>query len=447
MYWLDISTSARWRGPHVGISRVEFELLLYAIKTGEIGLCVFDKRAGIFRKVSRDQARGMVAGQGLLPWNDEVEHEHRHALRFRHPFRSHPHLWYLAQRLRRRYRDLRKTEILSLHQRKFGSGPKPRPELDLTHLPPVALGNTDVVISVGLDWEFKDLRRIIDLKAELGFRYISMVHDLIAISHPEFVAPGYPEKLNDYFGELFWLADGVICNSQAIRREVEEHLSTRGSCNPKLVIATLGVSNAQGDAGQLPSILRDQKFVAVVGTLEPRKNLRTIYAAWQVAIRDGMVDPRLHTLVLVGRKGWIIDDLLHEMTSNPLVADNIVVLGAVGESMLMAIYQHAAALAFPSFYEGFGLPLAEAMSFGTPCLSSGQGALAEVGAGLVTEIDPFDVMGWAQFMSRALTDDAWHSQQKSRLQDFQPITWEQASEDFFKIVFQEFPECMQTSSH
>ncbi len=447
MYWLDISTAAQWRGWHVGITRVEFELMDHALGCEDVSFCAFDLRNGIFREVSREQVRAISSRKLLINLSRGGSDEERRMSRIRHPFRSSPLLWYLSQRIRRRHRNLRKIEIINLHRQKFDHDQQQIPIIQSTQLRPVKLGETDVVISTGLDWDFKDIRKIIDLKRRDRFRYVAMVYDLVALNSPQFVVPGSAERLTDYFGELFWLADHIICNSRAVEKDVREHISTLASANPNVSVVPLGVSISLGQFEKLPRELRGNKYIAAIGTLEPRKNIRTLYVAWEVAIRDGLIDPSLHKLVLVGRKGWSVDDLVRDIGLNPNTAGSVLITGSVDESTLMSIYEHASAIVVPSFHEGFGLPLAEAMAFGKASLSSGQGALAEVGAGLVTEIDPYDVMAWARAISRALTDDTWRSQQEVLLAGRRSKSWGQVASDFFNIIFQEFPECRMVSSH
>jgi glycosyltransferase involved in cell wall biosynthesis len=126
-------------------------------------------------------------------------------------------------------------------------------------------------------------------------------------------------------------------------------------------------------------------YFLYVGTLEPRKNLpRALRAFARVAptLRD-------HSFVLVGQPGWQYEAVLRE-ASRPELAGRVTFVGYVPEEDLPALYSHATALVYPSLYEGFGLPVVEAMACGTPVLTSRSSSLAEIAEGAARLVDPAD---------------------------------------------------------
>src|SRR5450759_2114700 len=96
-------------------------------------------------------------------------------------------------------------------------------------------------------------------------------------------------------------------------------------------------------------------------------------------MRTNQIDPNHDRLVFVGRHGWATDDLVREIETNPLTRETIVILHHASDALLALLYRSCAFVVFPSLYEGFGLPLAEALGYGKLCISSGAAALAEVG--------------------------------------------------------------------
>src|SRR5581483_5989443 len=126
----------------------------------------------------------------------------------------------------------------------------------------------------------------------------------------------------------------------------------------------------------LPSGLQPG-FLLAVGTIEPRKNLRRVAAAY------GRLDGA-PPLVVAGKPGWAYGDTLDVLRATPGVR----LLGHVDDPTLAALYRDAAALVFPSLYEGFGLPLLEAFAAGLPALTSDRGSLADLGAGAALVVDP-----------------------------------------------------------
>ncbi|MEO5561233.1 MAG: glycosyltransferase family 1 protein, partial [Dokdonella sp.] len=160
--------------------------------------------------------------------------------------------------------------------------------------------------------------------------------------------------------------------------------------------------------------LADRAYLLVVATQEPRKNLVRLaraYAALPIALRAR------HPLVIVGARGWLNAEL--EAALAPLEAHGEARrLGYVAEDDLPLIYAGAHAFAFPSLYEGFGLPVLEAIASGVPTLTSNVSSLPEIArdaVGAITlNVDPFDETALRGGLERVLQDSAWRDQASPR---------------------------------
>jgi alpha-1,3-rhamnosyl/mannosyltransferase len=165
------------------------------------------------------------------------------------------------------------------------------------------------------------------------------------------------------------------------------------------ILATLGKHGLEHSA-----------YLLVVATLEPRKNLARLvraYAALPVATKTR------HPLVIVGARGWLNQEL--ERTLAPLEASGTVRrLGYIGEDELPQNYAGAHAFAFPSLYEGFGLPVLEAMASGVPVLTSNVSSLPEVAGDAALLVDPNDEEALRDGLARLLDDTAWRTQASTR---------------------------------
>jgi glycosyltransferase involved in cell wall biosynthesis len=126
-----------------------------------------------------------------------------------------------------------------------------------------------------------------------------------------------------------------------------------------------------------------ERYVLFVGTIEPRKNLTRLLHAFEALHADGLCD----ALVIVGKRGWLYGDFFAELERSS-VRDAVLYPGYVPDESLPAIYAGARILAFPSLYEGFGLPALEAMACGTPVACSGTSALPEVVGDAALTFDP-----------------------------------------------------------
>ena len=140
-------------------------------------------------------------------------------------------------------------------------------------------------------------------------------------------------------------------------------------------------------------------YFLCVGNLEPRKNLARALRAF------ARIAPSLpaHRFVVVGRPGWKYDDVLAE-AARPELAGRVELRGYVGEDELPALYRGATAFVYPSLYEGFGLPVIEAMACGAPVLTSRVSALPELAEGAAVLVDPTDEAALAEAMHALATD-------------------------------------------
>ncbi len=224
---------------------------------------------------------------------------------------------------------------------------------------------------------------------------VVMVHDLDFMRHPEWT---HREIRRDYprlAGPHARRADRVVVPSQYTADEVRRILEVPAD---HIAVCPPGVPEWLSPARGF-----DQKgYLLFMGTLEPRKNIRTLLAAYQRLLASGANVPKL---ALAGKIGPEADACLDSLTKPPLCG-NVELLGYVAESERQRVYAGARALVLPSFDEGFGMPVLEAMSLGIPVIASARGALPElVGeAGLL--IDPTNEVALCEALARVATNDA-----------------------------------------
>jgi len=181
------------------------------------------------------------------------------------------------------------------------------------------------------------------------------------------------------------LATMVITPTESIRREVMERFRI-----PPGRIAAVPLA-ASGNFRPAPAPPRDKPYFLHVGVLEPRKNLPLLLATWRAVRERHDVD-----LILAGRRRSGFPPLPEE--------PGLHVMGEVPESDLPGLYSGAAAVVCPSHYEGFGLPVLEAMQCGAPVLTSGDPAISEVAAGAAIRLDPGRGAAWTEAMTAILLD-------------------------------------------
>lgn len=404
----------------------------------ELTFCIYERSRNQFFPIDDEAASDILDGRLRIDFAPEPPPARRNALnavrrKIRRAMRTNVTLYQAFQRLRgRRYT---REELLRIQREEFEGLSKRVEHLSRVSRGPANLDAATCIVSVGLDWQYKDVRGLWALKQSSGFRYVPMIYDFIPLSFPHFVSPGYDAFLADYFGELMWLADCAMCISLSTRKDwmrfcdgfgidVPAHTFPLGCDLPGLPAQT-----------ELPQALRGKRFALFVSTIEPRKNHRVLYDAWDRCVRSGAVDAKRDRLVFVGRLGWAVDDLMRELSANPATHGSIVVLNNVDDAMLATLYRECAFVVFPSFWEGYGIPVAEALGYGKPCFSSDAGSLCEIGGDLVVRIDPKDTIGWADAIShymRSPTElDDWGRRIRA---EYRPVTWDASAQHFFSTV-------------
>lgn len=459
-YWFDISTLSRWQGAAVGIIRVERELAVRA--RHELGrnlaFCVYDLGTDRFRAVDNELASSIIAGHASIEYRllgqkvmDRVSSsESRLRLRrhVRRQLRRSATVYRIFQRLRGR--NFTRLEIQALRDAEFNScvtvptGPgvlrNSVSAWTIWDLEVLDMGPNDTIISGGLDWDHKRIRRIGALKQNGGFKYVAVLYDLIPLRFPHYVVPSYVDLLRDYFGELFWIADHLMCISNATQRDFLDHCEMFAIPPPRSDVFPLGsdLRNGIGDRSApvaQPESLVGKVFALFVSTIEPRKNHRVLYEAWDQAMLEGRLDPERHRLVFVGRIGWAVGDLIHEVRNNSRTKDTILIMDHVGDEMLQVLYQLCTVTLFPSHYEGYGLPVAESLAYGKPCIASSSGSLGEIGGDLVRRVAPRDIFQWSRAIVEALTHEAPMSEwQKRIVSSHVVVTWDKAAAVFFRAI-------------
>ncbi|MCO6418562.1 glycosyltransferase family 4 protein [Siccirubricoccus sp. KC 17139] len=229
--------------------------------------------------------------------------------------------------------------------------------------------------------------RLRALKAE-GMRFVPFIHDLIPLTHPEYTRPRQVAHHAARVTTVTALADGLLVNSAATAAELRPHFARARRALPPLAIAPLGVETAPPPAGPLPA----EPYFVCLGTIEPRKNHLLLLQLWRELAEQGV--PQLPRLLLIGRRGWENEHILRMLERCQALRGHVEELGPLPDAEARRVLAGARALLFPSFAEGYGLPLAEALGLGVPAIASDLPALREVGGAVPDYLSPNDGAAW-----------------------------------------------------
>jgi len=243
---------------------------------------------------------------------------------------------------------------------------------------------------------------------------VGTVHDLSHIQCPQFHPQARVDYLKLALASSLARTGHVITVSESVRREMIEY----GLMPPERItaihLAADTIFRPHAPHMLAPAMralgLRAGQYSLFVGTMEPRKNVERLVQAY------GMLPEAMRRewpLVVAGGRGWN-SAAVHERMARAQAQGWLRYLAFVDQRWLPALYAGARLMAYPSLYEGFGLPIAEAMASGTPVLTSNASCMPEVAAGAARLVDPQDVQALAEALRECLANEAWQAEARAK---------------------------------
>ena len=223
-----------------------------------------------------------------------------------------------------------------------------------------------------------------------GARFVPLIHDLIPLTHPEYSRSRQVAHHAARMATTAALADGVIVNSAYTASTLLPRLARHGRTAPPLAIAPLGVDIPKPPRAPLPP----EPYFICLGTIEPRKNHLLLLHVWREMVARALPGAAPPKLLVLGRRGWENENVIDLLERCELLRGVVQELGTPPDAEVAALLAEATALLFPSFVEGYGLPVAEALSLGTPVICSDTAPLREVGGAVPDFLDPLDGPAW-----------------------------------------------------
>lgn len=290
-----------------------------------------------------------------------------------------------------------------LWQRAFDRGLKTRP-FDLYHEPSL--------------WPF-----------ECDLPMVMTLHDLSHVRYPQTHPPARLREIERHVGKAVHRAGRILVDSTFIAQEAMAHYALPAE---KIVVAPLGCSNEfhprtalQTRAARQPMKLAHGEYLLCVGTLEPRKNLALALRA-HARLPAGL--RARFPLLIVGVGGWGKDPFSGEL-QNALASGHVCLAGYLDRLRLAELIAGARALVYPSLYEGFGLPVLEAMASGVPVVVSNRASLPEVAGDAGITIDAEDDPALALAMQTLIEDEpGWHHRRTAGLKQAARFTWQRCAQ-------------------
>ena len=259
------------------------------------------------------------------------------------------------------------------------------------------------------------------------------VHDLSFEYYPETFTPSLVTYLRRVVPWSVRRATRVLADSESTRSDLMSLYQTPGQ---KITVLYSGVNEQFRPIRSQPTLstvrakygIGDEPYIFTVSTLQPRKNHRMLIEAFSRLVSAAQIN-----LVIAGGKGWLYDEMAAEIMRLGLT-ERVHFLGFVDDEDLPTLYSAASLFVFPSLYEGFGLPILEAMACGTPVLASDASSLPEVSGDAALQLPPSDVAAWTAAMRNLLEDDGLRKRLVAAgFERAKRFTWERSARELLGI--------------
>lgn len=223
-------------------------------------------------------------------------------------------------------------------------------------------------------------------------RPVFFVHDLIPIDFPEYAVPGEDARHRVRMDTVARHAAAVIVNSADVADRFSRHVAESGLRSPPVTVAPLGVEPPF--LAEIRRAAPGRPYFVICGTVEARKNHLLLLQVWrELAARLGRNTP---ALVVVGRRGWESEAAIDLLDRSEALRGHVFEAAGLSTAALAELVGGARALLMPSFAEGYGIPIVEALSLGTPVIASDLAVHREIAGDHATFLHPLDGPGWAR---------------------------------------------------
>jgi len=415
--WIDLTDFVDWQGHFTGIQRVEYELasrfakeknvkffFYHPIKTSfsEIGFEVLDQKAKIASgetKISKKELQRQVklSKRMVTTMKEAIPHDTRMKL----------------VKIKGRVRNLNEKNPFE---------------------PSHPFGSEDLVLILGGNWAFSTFMPSIErVKRNVhGLKSVHVIFDLIPVVQPGFFPEAMEESYANYIEKVLEVSDLSLAISEYTKKDAMAYAEKKG-IKPNIIEPfRLGDDFVKIESSK-PShkSIEANNYIFCVGTVEVRKNHQLLYNVYKLAKQQGIKLPKI---VIVGKKGWLADSTIHLLKYDPDISDQVIMLNRCSDKEMAWLYENCLFTIYPSYYEGWGLPIAETLRYGKLCLSSNTSSMPEVGKDLVEYFSPFDAAGCLKIVEKFLDKKTLTKKESLIKSNYKTTSWDDTFNQTVKII-------------
>jgi glycosyltransferase involved in cell wall biosynthesis len=283
----------------------------------------------------------------------------------------------------------------------------------------------DIVVSLGASWGFPDyMKHIAAARRRYGIRFAVLVYDMIPIEYGSLVEDRHVVQFRKWLVETIPNADVVLTISKHSRHALLEFAAGAGWALPRVEVVGLGEDlSCRPVAASRRKRCFPRRYVLFVSTIEIRKNHRLLVRVWRRLVERHDADA-VPVVIFAGQIGWMVDDLLADLAASGYLGGKIEHRPDLSDEELDDAYRGCLFTIFPSFCEGWGLPIAESLARGKFCVASNRTSIPEVGGDLIDYFDPSNDDDALAKIERLLFEPGYLAAREARVQaEYRPRTW------------------------
>jgi glycosyltransferase involved in cell wall biosynthesis len=306
----------------------------------------------------------------------------------------------------------------------------------LSRAMPCGIRPGDILLTIGAFWAVSGMGRLLQKLKNSGVVIGVFIHDILPITAPEYFEARDTRVFVRGVVEALTFADFILTTSEYNEASLAKHMAAQ-RMDPlpvHLVPLARELANTVPIEFNVSSVVAgiiSKDYVLCVGTIEVRKNPTYLFNIWNLMVRSGRTN--IPTLVFAGRKGWLVQDFMNQLKACNYLDGRIVLLHDVTDAELDLLYRKCMLTMFPSFAEGWGLPVGESLAHGKITICSAVGGIPEVGGKLLDYLVPYNAGGGLELMLRYLDDpELRRSREREIACHFKPRSWRQVAEDFLR---------------
>ena len=287
-----------------------------------------------------------------------------------------------------------------------------------------------IFLDIDSSWHSRQSReRLLPVLKQSGVRLAKLHYDIIPLLFSDTTHPNTVKVFNSHFEAHLQQGSLFICISRKTQQDVVSHCAQNQLRCPELATIELGSTLSSVEKPHTKKLPKfscrppvDGQYLLMVGTIEPRKNHVTLLNAFAK-----IADQTDLKLVIVGKVGWLADGILAAIRSSSMYGDRIHYFDKITDTELSRLYKNAWLTVVPSLYEGFGLPVVEALHQACPTICSNTGSLLEVGAKNVRFFSPDSVSQLAELILQLYRDKNAYATLCEAASSFKPVEWSETT--------------------